>query len=55
MQQIVVDLIVVTAALFLARMIYRNFVVARREKSAGCPGCGSCEEAKKNSAVAPKS
>jgi hypothetical protein len=40
MQQIVVDLIVAAAALFLARWMFRNFVAKRPEQ----PACGNCPQ-----------
>jgi hypothetical protein len=56
MQQIIVYLIVVMAALFLARGIYRSVVSSRRSKAPTCGGCGTCEAAagKDSAAAAPK-
>ena len=46
LQQIIVDLAVLAAALFLARGMYRSVISSRRAKAPTCSGCGSCEAAK---------
>ncbi len=46
-QQIIVNLAVVAAAVFLARGIYRSLSAARRNKTPTCAGCNTCEAAKK--------
>lgn len=55
MQQIIVDLVVVAAVLFLARGIYRSITSSRRAKTPACGGCGTCEAARNDSVAATKS
>ncbi len=48
MQQILVNIAAVAAALYLARLFYRSFTASRRSKQTGCNSCGACEAAKKD-------
>ena len=41
MEQIIVDIIVAGAVLFLVRWLYRSFVSKRHEDA---PACGSCSQ-----------
>ncbi len=47
MQQILVNIAAVAAALYLARLFYRSFTASRRSEKAGCNSCGSCGAAQK--------
>jgi len=50
MQQIIVNIVALLAALFVARMVYRSVTASRRAKQeAACSGCGTCEAAEKTS------
>jgi hypothetical protein len=42
MQQIIVDVIVAAAALFIGHSLYRNFFPKRAEKVASCGSCPQC-------------
>ena len=46
MQQIIVDIVVAGAVLFLARWVFRNFISKRRETPAcgNCPQCATAEK-----------
>mgnify|MGYP001764768933 CR=1 FL=1 len=54
MQQILVDIVVLLAVAFVARMIYRNVTASRRAKQeAACPGCGACAASQNGTPVDP--
>ena len=46
LKQIIVDIVALGAALFLAGSIYRSVSASRKSKQAACPGCGACEASK---------
>ncbi len=48
MQQILVNVVALAAAVYLARLFYRSFTASRRSKQAGCNSCGNCGAAEKD-------
>jgi hypothetical protein len=48
MQQMIVNVIVAAAFLFLARWLFKSFASRRGAEAQTCNGCGTCESAGKD-------